>query len=416
MKAIIAYGDGYSVCDNCRKPFRLDHIRKPPLEAFHRDLAGFVGMDEARVMPGARRGFQAVADTYVEKGAPVLLTALSHYTEFLAIEAAGGVPREIPKDEKNIITADAASSRIEEVTREFGRPPCLLFIDHFDYQFGNEHEVREIARVARAYDVKVMYNGAYTVGILPVDGKELGVDFVVGSGHKSMASPAPSGLLATTKEHAQEPLPDDPGERGYHGQVVRREGGGAPRVHSHGCDHHGDDGLLPPCQGTGEPVAGGTHEREDSHRCSSFHRGDHHPLRVPTEAHPDAGGYPQILRPCCRNPQEKGVFLHERPHREGDRGGHPGGDAGMEVQYLRSHEAAGGVPGLGIQGHCPGERYTGYLILPGDREGEIISYLRTFLALPKHSNASSCRFSLMSVFPFAIHAWQDFGSIFNAME
>jgi Sep-tRNA:Cys-tRNA synthetase len=204
MKAIIAYGDGYSVCDNCRKPFRLDHIKKPPLDAFHRDLARFVGMDEARVMPGARRGFQAVADTYVEKGAPVLLTALSHYTEFLAIEAAGGIPREIPKDEKNRITADAASSRIEDVTREFGRPPALLFIDHFDYQFGNEHQVREIARAARAYDVKVMYNGAYTVGILPVDGEELGVDFVVGSGHKSMASPAPSGLLATTKEHARE--------------------------------------------------------------------------------------------------------------------------------------------------------------------------------------------------------------------
>ncbi len=204
MKAIIAWGDGYSVCDNCRKPFRLDQIRKPPLDAFHRDLASFAGMDEARVMPGARRGFQAVADTNVAKGEPVLLTVLSHYTEFLAIEAAGGVPREIPKDGENRITADAAAGRIEEVTREFGRPPPLLFVNHFDYQFGNEHQVREIAKAARQYDVKVMYNGAYAVGILPVDGKELGVDFVVGSGHKSMASPAPSGVLATTSEHAKE--------------------------------------------------------------------------------------------------------------------------------------------------------------------------------------------------------------------
>jgi Sep-tRNA:Cys-tRNA synthetase len=93
MKAIIAYGDGYSVCDNCRKPFRLDAIRKPPLDAFHRDLARFVGMDEARVMPGARRGFQAVVDTYVEKGAPVILTALSHYTSFLAVEGSRGMQR-----------------------------------------------------------------------------------------------------------------------------------------------------------------------------------------------------------------------------------------------------------------------------------------------------------------------------------
>ena len=204
MKAVIAYGDGYSVCDNCRKPFRLDRIKRPPLDAFHRDLARFVNLDEARVMPGARRGFQAVADTYVEKGAPVLLTALAHYTEFLAIEAAGGVPREIPKDGRNLVTADAAAGRLEEVTREFGKPPAVLFIDHFDYQFGNEHQVREIARNAHSYDVKVMYNGAYAVGILPVDGKELGVDFVVGSGHKSMASPAPSGILATTAEHARD--------------------------------------------------------------------------------------------------------------------------------------------------------------------------------------------------------------------
>jgi Sep-tRNA:Cys-tRNA synthetase len=204
MKAVIAYGDGYSVCDQCRKPFRLDFIKSPPVGAFFRDLAAFVNMDVARVVPGARRGFQAVADTYVKKGDPVLITALSHYTEVLAIEARGGIIREIPKDEGNIITADAAAVKIEEVQREFHRPPALLFIDHVDYQFGNLHQVREIAGIARQYDIPVLYNGAYTVGIMPVDGKKMDVDFVVGSGHKSMASPAPSGILATSSERATE--------------------------------------------------------------------------------------------------------------------------------------------------------------------------------------------------------------------
>jgi Sep-tRNA:Cys-tRNA synthetase len=204
MKAVIAYGDGYSVCDQCRKPFRLDFIKSPPVDAFFRDLAAFVNMDVARVVPGARRGFQAVADTYVKKGDPVLITALSHYTEVLAIEARGGIIREIPKDEGNIITADAAAVKIEEVQREFHRPPALLFIDHVDYQFGNLHQVREIAGIARQYDIPVLYNGAYTVGIMPVDGKKMDVDFVVGSGHKSMASPAPSGILATSSERATE--------------------------------------------------------------------------------------------------------------------------------------------------------------------------------------------------------------------
>lgn len=203
MKAIIAYGDGYSVCDQCRKPFRLDYIKTPPVDVFHRDLATFVNMDVARVVPGARRGFQAVTDAFVTPGDPVLITALSHYTEVLAIEGRGGVIREIPKTDQNIITPEAAALKIEAVTREFGRPPVLLFLDHFDYQYGNCHDVGGIIRVAHQSDIPVLYNGAYTVGIMEVDGKALGADFVVGSGHKSMAAPAPSGMLATTTEWAE---------------------------------------------------------------------------------------------------------------------------------------------------------------------------------------------------------------------
>lgn len=204
MKAVIAYGDGYSLCDNCRKPNRLDYISKPPVAEFHKDLAAWLNMDEARVVPGARRGFQAVAHTYVHKGDPVLLTSLSHYTEFLAIEEADGIACEIPADERHIVTADAAAAKIEEVKKQHGRLPVLAFIDHVDYQYGNIHDVQAIAKVARQYDIPLLYNGAYTVGIMPVDGKNIGADFVVGSGHKSMAAPAPSGVLAATAERAKE--------------------------------------------------------------------------------------------------------------------------------------------------------------------------------------------------------------------
>jgi len=204
MKAVIAYGDGYSVCDNCRKPNRLDYISKPPIAAFHKDLADWLNMDAVRTVPGARRGFQAVAQTYVGKGDPVLLTSLSHYTEFLAVEESGGIAREIPADERKMITADAAAEKIEDIRRETGKVPVLAFIDHVDYQYGNMHDIRAIAKVTQQYDIPILYNGAYTVGILPVDGKTLGVDFVVGSGHKSMAAPAPSGVLAATAERAAE--------------------------------------------------------------------------------------------------------------------------------------------------------------------------------------------------------------------
>ncbi len=201
-KALLAYGDGYSVCDHCLKPFRLDKIKKPPLEDFHKDLATFLGMHDARVVPGARRGFQAVVSSIVNKGDPVLLTSLSHYTEFLAIEENGGVAREVLADEKNIVTAERIAERIEDIEREDGKRPVLMIIDHFDYQFANEHDVYGAGKIADEYGIPFLYNGAYTVGIIPVDGKKIGADFVVGSGHKSMASCAPSGVLAVNEEWA----------------------------------------------------------------------------------------------------------------------------------------------------------------------------------------------------------------------
>jgi Sep-tRNA:Cys-tRNA synthetase len=201
-KAIISYGDGYSTCDACRKPFRLDQIAKPPIAEFHADLARFVGMDQARVVPGARRGFQAVTSSLIERGDTVIVSALAHYTEFLAVENAGGVVKEVPVSAKNTIEAGAVAEKIEAVQQETGSLPKLVMIDHFDYQFANEHDVEGIAKVAHQYDIPFLYNGAYTVGVMPVDGKQIGAAFVVGSGHKSMASVAPSGVLATTDEWA----------------------------------------------------------------------------------------------------------------------------------------------------------------------------------------------------------------------
>jgi len=205
-KALISYGDGYSTCDFCRKPFRLDKITKPGIADFHAELAKWLSMDQARVVPGARRGFQAVNSSLVEKGDTVIVSALAHYTEFLAVEEAGGIVREVPLDGRNIVTAEATAQKIEDVQRETGKLPALVMIDHFDYQFANEHEVRGIAKVSHQYDIPFLYNGAYTVGVMPVDGKAIGADFVVGSGHKSMASVAPSGVLAATEEYAPKVL------------------------------------------------------------------------------------------------------------------------------------------------------------------------------------------------------------------
>ena len=199
-KAVIAYGDGYSVCDQCLAPFRLDHIKKPPISEFYGEMAEFVGMDVARVVRGARNGFQIVTNALLDKGDIALVSSVGHYSVCLAIESVGAIWKEIPVNEHNTISSEETAKKIEAVKEQDGKLPKLVVIPHFDYLFANEHDVHGIAKVCKEYDIPFLYNGAYTVGIMPVHGKKIGADFVVGSGHKSMASPAPSGILATTED------------------------------------------------------------------------------------------------------------------------------------------------------------------------------------------------------------------------
>ena len=199
-KALIAYGDGYSVCDYCFKPFRLDHIKRPPIQEFHSELAEFVNMEAVRVVRGARRGFQIVANALLDKGDIALIAEVGHYSLGLAIEASRAEWREIPLNENRIVTPEKTQEKIEMVKKETRKLPKLIAVPHIDYMYGNEHDVKGIAKIAHEYDIPFLYNGAYTVGIMPVDGKKIGADFIIGSAHKSMASPAPTGVLATTEE------------------------------------------------------------------------------------------------------------------------------------------------------------------------------------------------------------------------
>lgn len=203
-KALIAYGDGYSTCDYCFSPFRLDHIKKPPINEFYDELAEFLNMDVARVVRGARRGFQIVANAILDKGDVALISSLGHYSLGLGIESSGATWREVSLDENDIITGENTAAKIEQVKKDTGSLPKLIAISHFDYMLGNEHDIPGISKVSREYGIPFLYNGAYTVGVMPVDGKALGADFVVGSGHKSMAAPAPTGVLAVTEEYADQ--------------------------------------------------------------------------------------------------------------------------------------------------------------------------------------------------------------------
>ena len=202
-QTLVEWGDGYSVCDFCGGV--LDQIKKPPIHDFvHQALPEFLGCDEARVTNGARESKFAVMHSMGKPGDWIVLDGLAHYSSYVAAERSGLNIKVVPHagSPEYRLDPEGYGTAIEEVTKESGKPPVLALVTYPDGSYGNVPDAGKIASICHEYDVPLLLNGAYCVGRMPVSAKEIGADFIVGSGHKSMAASGPVGVLGVSEEYA----------------------------------------------------------------------------------------------------------------------------------------------------------------------------------------------------------------------
>lgn len=207
-KALIAFGDGYSLCDNCLKG-RIDKIENPPVVDFLRDMASFLNID-AVMLTGAARDSKRIAMGVLVKKYPkrktVVIDSLAHYTTYLAIEINNLKVREVPNSGKPVceINPNDYEKVIKQVIEEEGELPLLVLLTHVDYKYGNYNDPKPVGEIAKKFGVPFLLNAAYTAGILPIDCKRDLVDFISCSGHKSMAASGPIGILGFKEEFAED--------------------------------------------------------------------------------------------------------------------------------------------------------------------------------------------------------------------
>jgi len=200
-RALVEWGDGYSVCDFC--PGTLDRIKTPPIYDFvYEELPDFLGCDVARVTNGAREGkfaiMHGISKSYGCESKAIAMDANAHYSSYVAAERAGFRIVTVPNSgyPEFVIDADYYAKALDE------KDVVLALVTYPDGNYGNIPEVRRIAKICRKKGVPLIVNAAYAVGRLPVKLKDLKADFIVGSGHKSMASAGPVGVLGMREEFA----------------------------------------------------------------------------------------------------------------------------------------------------------------------------------------------------------------------
>jgi len=198
-KALIAYADGYSLCDNCLKG-RIDKIENPPVVDFLKDMAGYLNIDNVMPTAAARKSKQ-IAMSVLSKKYPkrkvVVVDSLAHYTTYLAIETNNLKVKEVPHQgyPQFRLNSEDFEIVINEVQEREGELPLLVVLTHVDYKYGNYNNPKPIGEICKKYDIPFLLNSAYSGGILPIDCDGSNIDFIACSGHKSMSSSGPIGLL-----------------------------------------------------------------------------------------------------------------------------------------------------------------------------------------------------------------------------
>ncbi|MBD3194947.1 MAG: O-phospho-L-seryl-tRNA:Cys-tRNA synthase [Candidatus Lokiarchaeota archaeon] len=203
-KALVAYGDGYSLCDNCLKG-RIDKIENPPVADFLNDMAKFLNIDNIMPTAAARESkkiaMEVLSNKYPNRKT-VIVDSLAHYTTYLAIETNNLKVKEVtnsgyPEYDLNL---EQYRDIIKEVLEEEDELPLLVVLTHVDYKYGNYNNPELVGKICNEFDIPFLLNTAYSSGILPIDCKQSDVDFIACSGHKSMSASGPIGLLGFKKE------------------------------------------------------------------------------------------------------------------------------------------------------------------------------------------------------------------------
>ncbi|MDF0592139.1 O-phospho-L-seryl-tRNA:Cys-tRNA synthase [Methanotrichaceae archaeon M04Ac] len=199
-EAMMEWADGYSVCDFCTGS--LEGIENPPIKEFvHQVLPEFLEADQVRITHGAREGIFAAMHALCGAGETVVADGNAHYTTHLAAELAGLKVELVPAGEGPHYRVDPQGYQ-EAMERVMGRGERvgMAVLTYPDGNYGNLVEPKAVSEICHDEAVPLVVNGAYSVGRMPVGAKSLGADVIIGSGHKSMASSGPIGVIGATEE------------------------------------------------------------------------------------------------------------------------------------------------------------------------------------------------------------------------
>ncbi|MGH8309984.1 MAG: aminotransferase class V-fold PLP-dependent enzyme, partial [Steroidobacteraceae bacterium] len=134
---------------------------------------------------------QTFGRTRLGPGDEVIISTMEHHSNIVPWQMVCG---EKGASLRVIPITDEGALQLEEYERLLGPHTRLVSIVHLSNVLGTINPVKELARLAHAFDAIVVVDGAQSVPHMPVDVQDLGCDFLAFSSHK-MLGPTGVGVL-----------------------------------------------------------------------------------------------------------------------------------------------------------------------------------------------------------------------------
>lgn len=169
------------------------------VEEIRRRAADFIGAqsEEIAFVKNGTEGINVIANGIQWKeGDEVILADLefhSNYVPWMRLQAAGKVRVNVLKtDASGVISPEKLERLITPRTR-------LITVSHLSNASGALQPIDEICQMARHRNIFTLVNASQTLGLVPIDVRELPCDFLTACGRKWLRGPEGSGIVYIRK-------------------------------------------------------------------------------------------------------------------------------------------------------------------------------------------------------------------------